>query len=239
MGKMRSYPRDNWPITVNVRNLRSMDLFIIRENYSGIFFSIVKNETILKTMEGFQKNKRIPEKYKEVILEALSHYPELKNARIDFRLTKHASVPYGTKPSIFTWHKSANKRKCIIQLLEKAKGPTEKALFKNLSRTAQLGVIGHELNHVIQFNNCSRAKLMLLLISYLFPESKKILERAADIATIKHGLGMELYVHAIYIRAIPGYLEERKEINEYYLKPDEIWQRISDNGAGLDQPQKR
>jgi hypothetical protein len=189
-----------------------------------------------KELQELRKNKRIPEKYADVILEALSHYPELRDTRIDFRLKKHASVPYGTKPSVFTLHKPANKRKYIIVLLEDASGPMEMALFKNLSRTAQLGVIGHELNHVIQFNRCSPGKLMRLLFSYLIPAFKKKIERSADLATIEHGLGRELYVHAVYIRCIPGYTEQRKDIEKYYLKPREILKFLKDGITDSAQP---
>jgi hypothetical protein len=184
-----------------------------------------------KDIPALTKNKRIPEKYAESILEALTHYPELYNVRIDFKLRKTGKVPYGTKPSMLTLFRSPAKRKYIISLLEDANGPMEMALFKNLSHSAKLGVLGHELNHVVQFKSRSTKELLKLLVSYTIPYFKKRIERNADIATIEHGLGRELYVHAVYIRCIPGYTEERKDINKYYLKPQEIF-RMLKNGIG-------
>ena len=187
-------------------------------------------------IEGLIRNKRIPGKYMAVILEALMHYPELHDTRIDFRLTYSGKIPYGTRPSVFTLFKQPRRRKYIITLLEDATGPMEMALFKNMSRTAQLGVIGHELNHVVQFKSRTTKQLLRLLLSYSIPYFKKRIERNADIATIEHGLGRELYVHAVYIRCIPGYTEQRKDINKYYLKPQEILRMLKEGAGKFSEP---
>ena len=184
-----------------------------------------------KEVRALGRNKNIPEKYSEVILEALSHYPELKNVKIDFRLKRSGGIPYGTRPSLWTLFMPRHKRKYIIILLEEASGPMEMALFKNLSHAARLGVLGHELNHVVQFSRCSTWPLLKYLFSYIIPFFKKKIERAADIATIEHGLGRELYIHSIYIRCIPGYIEQRRDIEKYYLKPWEILKFLRGNSA--------
>lgn len=186
------------------------------------------DQTKKETFEAFRKNKRIPDKYAGVILEALSYYPELIDVKIEFKLGNSGVIPYGTKPSPLSMFREPQKRKYIISLLEEASGPMEMALFKNLSYTARLGVIGHELNHVIQFNKRPKGKLIRFCLAFTIPFFKKRIERGADIATIEHGLGRELYVHATYIRSIPGYVEQRKSINKYYLKPKEILARLKE-----------
>ena len=51
-------------------------------------------------------------------------------------------------------------------------------------------------------------------------------EREADVLTIEHGLGFELYTFACYIRGIPGYVDERKQIDINHLHPNEILEAL-------------
>jgi hypothetical protein len=179
------------------------------------------------------KNKKIPAKYREVVLEALSYYPELRETHIDVVLKNKHPVPYGTTPSIKSLLIPGAPRKYIITLREEAPEPIYQALFKNLPRECQVAVIGHELGHVIQYEKRSVAELMKLSVQLLTEEKKRKVERGADIKAIEHGLGKELYAHAVYIRNIKGYVEKRKEIELYYLKPHEILQGVSEKETGV------
>lgn len=173
--------------------------------------------------KGFAVNKVIPKVYEESILRALSHYPELKNTNIHFKLKDKHPVPYNTVSSSL---KALSKRKYIISILEKAEPPTEMALFKNLPEEARLGVIGHELGHIIEFSKKSLPSLLFNAIKFSSPEETRKAERTADVHAIEHGLGFELYTHARYIRAIPGYTELRKDIDINYLHPNEILESL-------------
>lgn len=170
----------------------------------------------------FGRYKEIPEKYETVILTALSHFPELKDTRIRFCLEQKHPVPYGTKPSMKSILADPSERKYIVSILEHADPPMFYALFKNLTYESQLGVLGHELTHVVQYNSLSRPELLKFMLFFMLPEFQQKIEQAADMGAIIHGFGKELLEHAIYIRCIPGYVEERKAINENYLKPSEI-----------------
>jgi hypothetical protein len=183
-------------------------------NYRGYDIDLLRKE--------FSRNKEIPAEYEKEILAALSHYPELKDTKIKFKLTNHHPVPYGTTPSLDSVFKSPSDRRYTISILEKAKEPEESALVCNLPFEARIGVIGHELAHVAQFQSCSRFGLASLLASYAIPFFRKRIEKGADKRTIFHGLGKELLMHAIFIRGIPGYVQQRKELNRNYLKPFEI-----------------
>lgn len=171
---------------------------------------------------NFSYNKTIPKQYEYAILKALAHYPELKHIQINFELVKKHPVPYGTTPGILSLFKVSPKRTYTISLLEEAEPPMEAVLLKNLPEKAQIGVLGHEIAHVIQYNSWTRVQLIKNMLLYLKPAFKKRIERGADLLTIKHGLGAELYEHATFIRGVPGYLEERKEIDKNYLRPIEI-----------------
>jgi hypothetical protein len=170
----------------------------------------------------FGRHKSIPEKYEAAILTALSKYPELKEVRINFVLKDRHSVPYGTAPTFASIFAEPADREYTISILEKAKAPMYYALIKNLTFEAKVGVFGHEISHVIQYNSLEKGELLKFLACYMIPEFQEKVEKAADMGAIIHGLGQELLEHAIYIRSIPGYAEERKAINRNYLKPEEI-----------------
>lgn len=166
-------------------------------------------------------HKKIPQRYEEVILKALSHYPELKNTHIQFQLKDEHPVPYGTSPAPLGFFFSKN-RQYVITLREEAGPPTRQALFKNLPEEAQRAVIGHELGHVLQYERKSGPALAAFTMSYAMASKRREIEREADLMAIEHGLGFELYVHAVYIRRIPGYVQQRKNLDVDYLKPQEI-----------------
>lgn len=135
-------------------------------------------------------------------------------------------MPYSTTPGFAGVLKAPVNRVYTISILEEAEPPLEQALFRHLSHEMQLGVIGHELVHVLQFMYCDRLELLKTLVLYAEPSFQKRIERGADIGAIEHGFGKELHKHAVYIRSIPGYVEQRKAIVENYLSPEEILEHI-------------
>jgi hypothetical protein len=169
----------------------------------------------------FGINKYIPKKYEREILLVLSHFPELKETKINFILALKASVPYGTKPTFASCFKPRAQREYTITILEYADEPENSALMKNLSPGMRMGVIAHELIHVKQYCHCNPLSLIKMFALYLTPYKKKI-ERNADKGAIKHGFGEELFLHAQYIRSIPGYVAKRPELATHYLQPHEI-----------------
>jgi hypothetical protein len=172
------------------------------------------------------KNMRIPEKYEAVILDVLAAYPELHNAHIHFLLKRKHSVPYGTVPTPASIFRKPENRVYQISLLEEAEPPTRYVLFDYLTTEMQKGVIAHELIHVLQFRECSRKQLIKRMLGFAKQSVRRKLERAADKGAIEHGFGEELYQHAIYMRSVPGYVEQRPSINTDYLLPHEILEYI-------------
>jgi hypothetical protein len=191
--------------------------------------ALVMETNLSDLKKDFGRNKVIPKAYESVILKALSHYPELKNVRINFEFKSEHPVPYGTTPSFKSIFKKPEWRTYIVSFLTEAKGPMNKALFHNLPQEAQIGIVGHELAHVVQYNNCKTTTLLKAFL--FFPLIRKVMEQDADRQTIRRGLGLELYKWATYIRTIPGYLKQRPQINIYYLTPHEIMNYIRSGGA--------
>lgn len=171
---------------------------------------------------NFGKNKQIPKKYEEEILVALSHYPGLKETSINFMLAAHASVPYGTKPTFLSCFRGSKKRNYTTTILEDAPYPESAALMKNLSFNMRVGVFGHELFHVVQYEKCNPSRLIRTLAGFAFAAFRRKMETGADLGAISHGLGPQLLEHAKYIRRIPGYIEKRPNLNKDYLLPEQI-----------------
>jgi hypothetical protein len=185
---------------------------------------IIEYPDLSQLRQHFGRNKTIPARYELPVLRALSHYPELKDTAIEISPVKFLPVPYATTPSLLNFLRAADKY--TIRLREVAEGPTEKALFRNLPEMAQVGVIGHELGHVLQYRGNTIRSLFSRFAEHRSVSLRREVERHADISAIEHGLGFELYTHAVYIRSINGYLEQRKEIDILYLHPNEILEAL-------------
>lgn len=189
--------------------------------FSGII--MIHKSELQGLRKEFARNKRIPKKYEYPILQALSHYPELRQTCISFDLAKKAKMPYGCKPSIASLFRKQGNREYHITVLEEAEEPMQSALMKHLPIEEQIGAFAHELSHVVQYEHKTRGELLrMVLLRFPVKQHRREIERAADIAVIHHGLGRALYRHAVFIREIPGYVEERKNLNEDYLLPREI-----------------
>lgn len=182
----------------------------------------MQETTIDSLRRQFGYNKEIPKRYESEILVALSHYPDLTAVKINFMLAVHAAVPYGTKPAFTSCFKPRFRRTYTITILETAELPESEALFKNLTPRMRLGVLGHELGHIRQYESCNPIGLVKTLLAFGLKKFRRKLERGADKTAIKRGLGEELLEHALYIRTIPGYMKKRPDLNRDYLLPEEI-----------------
>jgi hypothetical protein len=187
---------------------------------------IMKNSypTIQDLRIEFGSNKEIPSEYEELILKTLSHYPELRNTHIRFKKKSSQNTPYETNPSARTFF--ALKPSYTISWLDAASEPDEMVLFKNLPEPARMGVLAHELGHVLQYENKGPAGRYKIPLKNISADGRRDIERQADIIAIEHGLGFELYTYARFIRAIPGYIQQHKEIDINQLHPNEILEAL-------------
>jgi hypothetical protein len=172
----------------------------------------------LKTKFG--KNKIIPAEIELECLVALSYYPELVDAHVEFLWNDKISSTMKMMPTIksFFFHK---KLKYVVHMNKSA--ASTNLNINDLSFNAKVGWIGHELGHVLQCVEKSRLGVLMIGIRH---SSKKFItkhERETDIITIQHGLGYALYegMHFTFNRPNihPKYLEGLKK---NYLSLDEI-----------------
>ena len=136
-------------------------------------------------------NKKMDSTFIKQIQGALLFFPELKNTHITFRVKK-TLVPLAARPRIWAVFQKPKNRKYLITISAKTIGQLEPILLKKLSFNAQIGVLGHEISHVADFNSRQGGYFIKLLFMQLSKKAMDIFENDTDKRTIIHGLGYQL-----------------------------------------------
>ena len=157
--------------------------------------------------------------YKEPILIALSYYPELKETPIEFKYSREATT-MAARPIYSSLLYGKRSYQVLINNDPDFKGIPLSAVPFN----AQVGVIGHELAHIVEYENRSLWGVMELGCRYLNKHFKPHFERSTDKETIVRGLGWQLYDWAKYsMYDNPYATEEYKQFKrKTYMRPEEI-----------------
>lgn len=176
---------------------------------------------LLKAKYG--QNKEIPKKFELQVLMALSHYPQLEKVSIEF-VEKKVFAPLSALPSLSSMISPFSERKYRVIISSKSSIEMERILLKNLPINAQVGVLGHELAHVLDYDRRSFSELLAVAINYgLNPAYHAWYEKKTDLRAIENGLGWELYSYSKYVRTLFG--SEEREVNlsdDFYLHFNEI-----------------
>lgn len=187
--------------------------------------------------DEYGKNKVVPQGYRNQILIALSFFPELKNTSIEFRVIKTCKAPLTTVPSFTSVLKSPKDRKYIITIRNLQSKNLEPILFENLPYNAQIGVIGHELSHVVDFSRQSSLQLITDGINHISYKYVDHFEYRTDSICVAHGLGYQLLEWSKYVRlslhrenwiGAGNVEEERKSKRERYMNPSTILRKIEE-----------
>ena len=87
---------------------------------------------------------------------------------------------------------------------------------------AQIGVIGHEYGHIIDYMSKNFFMVCYTGIGYMFKSYRSKLENKVDNITISHGLGWQIYHFTAYIQLKSDASDEYKKYKKenYYSKND-------------------
>src|SRR5215212_317510 len=156
-------------------------------------------ESVSDSLQKFAKNKAIPRQYEKQILTALSHFPELKNVHVVFRIRKQYT-PLTTQPDLASVFKRKNRRTYIITISNQTIDTLKRLLFQNLTFEEQVGVIGHELSHVVDFNSKNFPGTIGVGIGHISRRFLDSMEFNTDRICIQHGLGQYLLAYSRHVR---------------------------------------
>lgn len=180
---------------------------------------------------NFQKsiiytNKTIPTQFDTVVKIALSYYPELKNVAIKIKV-KNKLAPLAARPTVWSLFLKPEKRKYIITISDKSINYLSPILLKNLSFNSQIGVIGHELAHIAEYNSKKGVFFIGLVFKHLSKKQMDKFEFNTDKRCIEHGLGHQLLSWSMEVRHKLtlnqwGGANKPKAKRERYMNPETI-----------------
>ena len=184
-----------------------------------LFSKLIMSNQIDTLRSQFNNNKFLYEKYELQTLIALSYFPELKNTKISFRRREFRTT-MAARPKGIEVFRAKGKRHYIIYINDY---PSSKVSPDSVSFNAQIGVIGHELAHLVDYEQTSSLKMLIVGFSYLNKKFRTKFERATDLRTINHGLLWQCYDFALYVHnssvAPTEYINYKKK---FYMSPKEI-----------------
>lgn len=170
-------------------------------------------------------NKRIPSDLVEIVLKTLKHYPELDDISIDFVFDNgmHNSFMQA-KPRPMTLLKGHKKRVYKIQMMSAMMINDTIIPIHQLPEKALMGWVGHEIAHIVDYNEMNTLDIVLFSINYLLSKNFIIkTEARVDIIAIEHQLGDEIIAMKEYILNHYSLPEAyRAKIRNIYLSPDEV-----------------
>ena len=191
----------------------------------GVLTGMNTNEEISNELLPYRHNKVIPAAIEKNVLQALSYYPELKNARISFIFKTNIKTSVMQAQPVFnTLLQKRAKRRYRINISAHFKLIHCDMPITKIPDEVMIGWIGHELGHILDYEHRSNTGIISFGYQYLFsPTYVKEAERVADTYAVERGLGK-------YILATKRFILDHAElpqsyknkIAKLYLSPDVI-----------------
>jgi hypothetical protein len=156
--------------------------------------------------------------YQLASLIALRHYPELLHTTIEFK-EKSINSTMQARPKGLNILRRKGKRKYVVYI----NTINPKVPLDSISFNAKVGVLGHELAHIVDYESRSVLSILGIALRYASKKYRAKFERATDQMTIDHGLLWQNYDFSAYVfkynQNNQKYLEYKKKV---YMTPDEF-----------------
>ncbi|WP_156115518.1 hypothetical protein [Psychroserpens sp. Hel_I_66] len=178
----------------------------------------------------------IPESIETEVNRALSFYPELDSINITFKFKKNIKKStMQARPTFGSFFRRQKNRRYIILISETFKISDTTFLTRHIPSDIFIGWIGHELGHIMDYQDRGKLNLIWFGIKYLLSDNHIIeAERAADGFAVTHG--MEDYILKTkdfilnHAKITPSY---KNRIQKYYLSPEEIMELVKEREEKL------
>lgn len=181
----------------------------------------------LDSLKAFIGDKKgLPEDFEVAAAIAYSAYPELKDVNVDMILTSYGA-PMESNMNIWTLFGPRKFRQYKILLNDHKNGFFDPILLRVLPFDAQVGILAHELGHVVYYHNLNLFELGKWGLCYLLDEEFRAdHERTTDLMPVYHGLGSQIYQYAHFVRrdssCVEFYQKGGDFMDKYYMTDLEI-----------------
>ncbi len=165
--------------------------------------SAINRDYLLELKKKFGKYKYYDPAYEKLVLPALSFFPQLTDYHIRFKVRNHGA-PLSTRPSYGSMFRHARKREYMVFISSDTTTEWKAIQLNRVPIMAQIGIIGHELSHIIEFKEKTTLGLVGLGINHISTRYMNKFEFQADSICISHGMGEYLLRWATYTRQALG-----------------------------------
>jgi len=173
----------------------------------------------------------IPNSIRNKVETALDFYPTLATTNIEFRFKKNIKKStMQARPTFDSFFKTRKHRRYVILISEKFKIAEEEFRTRDIPEDIFIGWIGHELGHVMDYQNRNKIDLIWFGIKYLFSDKHIVeAERAADSYAVEHGMENYILKTKDFILNHAQITKSYKDrIRRYYLSPEEIMHLVEE-----------
>src|SRR5690554_3077794 len=177
------------------------------------------------------ENKIILDSIREEVIVVLEYFPELYDTPIEFkfkvRIRKYTLQP---QPKICSIYRNKKNRKYVILISREIHIDEENFTIDDIPSDVIIGWLGHELGHLMDYQNRSSFGMIVFGAKYLFSnKSIQEVERTAD----TYAIGKEM---SEYILKTKNFILENANISErykarirrLYISPEEVMELINE-----------
>lgn len=169
-------------------------------------------------------NKKIPPGFEVAGAIALSAFPELKEVEIEMMLI-NGGAPMESRPEVLSLFGPRKNRRYLVLLNDEHASYFEPILLRSLPFDAQVGILAHELGHIVYYDQLNTLQIAKWGIEYLRSDDFRAThERTTDLMPVYHGLGSQIYQYAYFVRkdsTCKALYEQGKDFMDTYYMTDE------------------
>lgn len=188
------------------------------------------NNEYLHNRKVYGVNKSMPAEFEKQILTALSYFPELRETKITFTLIKGNSGVIETRPEWLSIFRNSRSRAYVVFIGDSSAKYSPPFKFRDSPVDGQVGIIGHELSHILYFSGKNTFGLLKTGIAHVSTRYMDNFENKTDSVCIERGFGYQLIDWNIYLRKAFGMKDPENgpdpflndTTRERYMSPERI-----------------
>ena len=172
--------------------------------------------------KGGARTKPTPDAYEEAAAAALARFPELADARVEFILRPMKSAFAAARPKPSSLFKKRRNRRYRVFLNN---DPSRLgSSFESLPLEQQIGLLGHELTHVVSYLPKHGVRIAFFVVCYSISRKfRRKVERTTDVESADRGFGPQLLEFALAVESNPALSERFKDRRRrLYLSAGEL-----------------